>query len=128
MSLQTPLQIGSVLKVHFPEHAPPGHEQTGSRPAIVIANPAAIDKQRFSTLVVVPTTSQDGTWSEKNKIYPLLPKGAGGLTVESVVLLDQIRALDIKRLLHADTRYLGQLSQLQIGLILKGLKTLFGFK
>ena len=127
MTTRHPLKIGSVIKSNFPSHVPPGHEQTGSRPAIIVALPATLDTQRFNTVIVVPTTTNDGTWSNSNKLYPTLPRGAGGLPNESVVLIDQIRALDCHRLLSPTSRYLGDLDKLQTGLILSRIKEMFRF-
>lgn len=122
------LKVGSVIKILFPSHDPPGHEQEGSRPAIIVALPDKIATQRFGTVIVVPLTSNDGTWSDENPLYPTLPAGTGGVRVNSVVMLDQVCALDMARIVDPKTSaYLGEIDSLRLGLIRNNLKKIFGF-
>lgn len=96
---------GDVLSVVFPTHLPPGHEQEGPRPVVVVGVPTG--PLRYPVILVVPLTSQTGAWASKNPaLYPKLPIGAGGLTLPSTVLLDQLRAIDARRV----QRFLGSLS------------------
>lgn len=81
------------------------HEQQGIRPAIVVGIPPG--ETRYLLVFVAPLTTQMGKWVELNStIYPVLPSGTGNLTQTSVVLLDQIRAVDAQRIV----RYIGSLS------------------
>lgn len=88
------LVAGDVLLITFPVHVPGGHEQEGQRPAVVVAVPPS--PLRFPVVIVAPLTSQAGPWADQNPaLYPGLPLGSGGLTRNSIALLDQIRAVDV---------------------------------
>ena len=79
-----------------------GSEQAGRRPALVISRDAV--NQASPVVVVLPIT----TW-RRQRLYPsdtLVRSGEAGLTVDSVVLGLQIRAIDRARL----TGRLGQVS------------------
>jgi len=79
---------------------------------------------RFELVIVVPITRQSGDWTTQNPIlYPSLQAGMGNLTADSIVLLDQVRAVDIRRVL----RYLGSLTAEEYQPIANGLKAMFGF-
>jgi mRNA interferase MazF len=71
-----------------------GHEQGRSRPCVVVQNDAG---NRFSSMtIVVPLT--DATHIRRaSAIYVLAKKGDGGLGKDSVLLSDQIRAVDLVR-------------------------------
>ncbi len=99
---------GEIYLVEFPEHHPEGHEQHGIRPALVLAIPR---KTRFPVLWMIPITTDRGqSWISLSKnIYLRLPKGSGGLPADSVLLLDQLRAVDAKRI----KRFLGTVSNEQ---------------
>ncbi len=99
--------IGDVLMVSLPQHVPPGHEQEGERPAVVIGLPDRTGPQRFPLFVIVPlTTARGQQWALRNSVlYPLIPAGAGGLRGDSLALLDQVRALTTRRI----TGYVGTL-------------------
>ena len=72
-----------------------GHEIKKSRPAIIVQNDLG---NKYSPITIVaPVTSQN-----TQKIYPievLLSSKISGLDKESKVLLNQIRAVDKKRLI-----------------------------
>jgi mRNA interferase MazF len=71
-----------------------GAEIQKTRPATILQNDIA---NEYSPMTIVPTiTSQF-----EDKLYPtevLIQSPEGGLTINSVVLLNQIRSLDKKRL------------------------------
>ncbi|WP_211252406.1 type II toxin-antitoxin system PemK/MazF family toxin [Deinococcus marmoris] len=92
----------------FPEHDPSGHEQEGPRPAVLVGLPTNAGRPRFPVLMLAPVTTFRGhAWvTAAPGLYPVLPAGAGGLRVPSVVLIDQTRALDASRV----SRYLGLLT------------------
>lgn len=71
-----------------------GHEQGRARPCVVVQNDAG---NRFSSMtIVVPLT--DATHVRKpSAIYVLIKKGDGGLRKDSILLGDQIRAVDLVR-------------------------------
>lgn len=113
--------VRDVVLVDFPIHIPPGHEQQGQRPAVIVASQNEMATTRFSLLVVVPTTTQAGEWVIQNSmLYSRLQAGAGAIRRESIVLLDQIRALDVQRVL----RYWGTLTPEQYQPIEDGLKAM----
>jgi mRNA interferase MazF len=75
-------------------------------------------------VIVVPITRQSGQGTAQNPIlYRSLQAGVGNLTAESIVLLDRVRAVDIRRVL----RYLGSLTAEEYQPIANGLKAMFGF-
>ena len=73
-----------------------GSEQGKTRPVLIISDERI--NQKLSTINVLPITSR----KSGRVIYPnevLLPAGTSGLTKESLVLCQQIRTLDKKRLI-----------------------------
>lgn len=115
--------IRDILLVDFPPQTPALHEQQGIRPAVVVGRPSNTGTVRFELVIVVPITRQSGDWTAQNPIlYPSLQAGVGNLTADSIVLLDQVRAVDIRRVL----RYLGSLTAEEYQPIANGLKAMFG--
>lgn len=114
------LSPGDIILVALPSNQPRGREQEGTRPAVVVGIPEG--EMRFPMLVVAPLTTQKGDWVEANlMLYPILAPGIGGLTQESVVLLDQIRAVDARRMMA----YIGSLTPKYYQPILAGIKPIF---
>ena len=77
-----------------------GSEQKGKRPVIVISD--EVFNQVMPVVTILPITSL----KKGRRIYPnevLLPKGTGGLTVDSLILAHQIRTISKQRL----QRFLG---------------------
>jgi len=115
------LKPGDIILVHLPNHAPPGHEQEGERPVIVVGVPP--EPVRFPLILVAPLTTRIGPWAQKNPLlYPCLPAGVGGLHSPSIVLLDQVRALDLRRATH----YIGTLDPASLEAIRRGLRAVLG--
>ena len=83
---------GDVYLVNFDPTVGAGIKKT--RPALIVQNDIA---NRYSPITIVAAiTSQF-----EEPLYPtevLLPTGEGGMRVESVVLLNQIRSVDKRRL------------------------------
>ena len=99
------LKCGDVVFVYLPSHSPKGHEQEGRRPAVIVGVP--LGNVRYPVAVVVPLTTQLGNWVKKHPaLYPIIQAGTAGLPQKSVALCDQIRAVDIQRIIG----YLGSLS------------------
>ena len=114
------LSPGDIILVALPVNEPRGREQEGTRPAVVVGIPEG--QVRFPMLVVAPLTTQKGDWVEANLLlYPTLTDGMGGLTRDSVVLLDQIRAVDARRMMS----YIGSLTPEDYEPILIGMKQIF---
>ena len=67
-----------------------GHEQHGTRPAIVIAEPIA------NTVLIIPCTSNEKAASYKGTLI-LKPSKENGLSVKTIALVFQLRAIDSKR-------------------------------
>ena len=71
-----------------------GSETGKLRPALVVSND--INNEYAATITVLPITGQPAS-----KQYPfevLIPKGTGGLTLDSRAKADQIRTVDKRRL------------------------------
>ena len=115
----TVFKARDLIIVEFPSQVPQGHEQEGRRPAVILGVP---NRSRFPTVIIAPFTRDTGqTWALKNPaLYPPLPSGAGGLPLASIVMLDQIKAVDINRI----SRKLGRLTTDRYEPILEGVKTL----
>ena len=122
MSLRS-LQPGDILLVRFPEKQPPGREQEGERPAVLVALPDCLGKPRFPMVLVLPlTTYRAQPWAVSSpKLYPFLDAGAGKLNSPSTVLIDQLCAVDQTRV----RGYIGTLTPEQFAPIRAGLKQLF---
>lgn len=73
-----------------------GHEQHGARPCIVVTNPTVTEDQRFPMLAVVPLTGTPG----EGALYPRLRPGESGVIKPSWVLIDQLRAIDKRRVIR----------------------------
>ena len=72
-----------------------GHEQRGARPCVVVTSPAVSSDQRFPMLAVVPVTGTPG----EGALYPSLLPGTSGLRQPSWALVDQLRAVDKRRVI-----------------------------
>lgn len=114
------LQFGDIVTAKFPEQLPQGREQEGYRPAIIVGLPDVLGAPRFPLVVVVPlTTDRQQTWADQAaSLYPRLPVGTAGLRSASIVLLDQIRALDVNQV----TAFRGSLSSEYCQMILHKLQ------
>lgn len=114
------LECGDIVIVALPTHTPKGREQQGTRPAVVVSVPSG--ELRYPMLIIAPLTTQTGSWALNNpSLYPRLEAGVGGLSKSSIVLLDQVRGLDISRVLG----YMGTLTPQQYAPIVEGLMLLF---
>jgi len=111
------LKCGDVVFVNLPSHNPKGHEQEGKRPAVVVGVP--LGDVRYPVVVVVALTTQFGVWVKKNSVlYPIIQAGTAGLPQKSVALCDQLRAVDIQRVIG----YLSSLSLNEYLPIIDGVK------
>jgi mRNA interferase MazF len=112
-------RIGDVLLARLPQHVPPGHEQEGVRPIVVVGEPERAGQPRFSLVFAAPITSQLGPWVQTGgDLYPVLKGGVGGLVRDSVVMLDHARGVDPVRVL----RRLGQLTEEEYAPMRRGLE------
>jgi mRNA interferase MazF len=97
-----------------------GHEQRGTRPCLVVSDPAVNSSQRFPLLAVVPIT---GT-SAPGALYPPLAPGANGLTKPSYALVDHLRSIDKQRI----RRCYGKVSEAELVAIDAGLRLYLGLE
>ena len=120
MSPSVQFDIGGIFWVDFPQRIPPGHEQLGQRPVIVVGIPQLVQPVPYRMLVVVPLTRTrfQGT------LFPLIPAGAGGLPTDSTTLIYQVGAIDVRRVVGR----LGNLASAEMAPIWTGLKLIFGFR
>jgi mRNA interferase MazF len=94
------------------------HGQRGTRPCLVVSDPAVNSSQRFPLLAVVPITGTPAPGA----IYPPLAPGANGLTKPSYALVDQLRSIDKQRI----RRRYGQVSEAELAAIDEGLRLYLG--
>lgn len=119
------LDLGDILLVALATHTPAGHEQEGYRPAITVGIPERLGRLRFPMIVVAPLTTQDGEWVTRNPdVYPRLRSGSGGLPQASVVLLDNLRGIDARRVV----RYIGSLTSEEFAPVRVGLRRMLGLE
>jgi mRNA interferase MazF len=97
-----------------------GHEQRGTRPCLVVSDPAVNSSQRFPLLAVVPITGTPAPGA----LYPPLAPGANGLTKPSYALVDQLRSIDKQRI----RRRYGQVSEAELAAIDAGLRLYLGLE
>lgn len=120
-----PVGPGDILLAQIARNLPPGTEQQGTRPVVVVAAPARLGPQRFDVVIIVPLTKATGAWAANNPtLYPRLAPGQGGLPLASTALIDHVQALDAKRVLK---RY-GTLSDKAFSPLRIGLEVMFGFR
>lgn len=81
-----------------------GHELRGLRPCVVVSNPAVARNQRYPLLGVVPVTATPG----EGALYPPLAPGPSGLRKPSWALVDQVRAMDKRRVRRVYGRLAGE--------------------
>jgi mRNA interferase MazF len=114
------LQIGDVVTAKFPSQNPSGREQEGYRPAIVVGIPSRLGKLRFPLVFVVPMTTDRGQeWADINpNLYVRFLAGIANLKSPSIALLDQVRAIDISRIVA----YRGSLTPQQYEAIAEALQ------
>jgi mRNA interferase MazF len=110
------MQEGDIYLVEIP--ASNGHEQAGSRPAIIIQS---IGIEKVPTVLVIPLTSQI-----KATGFPFTlliePDRNNNLDIVSVALLFQLRAIDKRRLKNK----LGKISLNKLKIIKQKLCELMG--
>jgi mRNA interferase MazF len=115
------LSVGDVIVATLPEQVPPGREQQGYRPVIVVGVPEALGTLRYPMLLVIPLTTNRR--QQCPALYPVLAAGNGALPTSSIALLDQVRSLDKTRI----SRYIGTLTPEQYQPILNGLSKMMNF-
>jgi len=90
------MRRGDIVRVDLPHPAgSPGREQFGYRPAVVIQDASQIGS--FSTAIVVPITGTRDAVRFPGA-FAISPTATNGLDRQSVVLTNQVRAIDIRRI------------------------------
>jgi mRNA interferase MazF len=95
-----------------------GSEQSGIRPVLIVQTDRA--NAHSPHTIVIPFTTRI-----RQRLLPshvLVPAGEGGLTQDSVALAEQIRAIDLARLI----RLLGKLPDPRMIEVDKALRTILG--
>ncbi len=98
-----------------------GSEQAGTRPVVVISRDSI--NANSPVVVIVPITDADNV----KRLYPShshLPRGSGGLKMNSVAKAEQIRAIQVSRF----TGYYGRLDRDLIARIEEAIKIALALK
>ncbi len=111
---------GDIVLVLLPQAADgAGHEQAGTRPALVVHEDAT--SKTLSVVMIVPFTS-----NLKAQRFPhtmlIQPSKENGLSVPSVLLIFQLRAIDKQRV----TKKIGHLEDELMGKVNQEIKDLLG--
>jgi mRNA interferase MazF len=109
------MDIGDIYTVEIPSSE--GHEQAGARPAIIVQAPQF--QNQLPTVLIVPLTSQVAAQSFPGT-FLIQPDSHNGLTLLSVALVFQLRAIDKRRLKHK----IGRLSDSDLAQLHQQVKTL----
>jgi len=90
------MKRGDVVRTQLPRPAgTPGTEQFGTRPAIIVQDRP--NDARFSTVLIVPVTSKMAAARVPGTLV-VTPSSTNGLSVQSVILTHQVRAIDRRRI------------------------------
>ena len=112
------LQRGTLVIVDLDPTS--GHEQRGTRPAVVVSDPEVSSDQRFPMICVVPVTATPGTGA----LYPVLAPGDSGLSRASYALIDQLRTISKSRVRSVH----GQIHPSELKALDKGLYLFLGLE
>lgn len=107
--------IGDIYTVEIPHSN--GHEQAGTRPAIIVQ--ARQFEHRLPTVLIVPLTSQMAARGFPGT-FLIDPDSENHLAAQSVALVFQLRAIDKRRLGHL----VGHLSAPYLGALQQHMRTL----
>lgn len=88
---------GDIILVNLPETVVAGREQTGSRPALVVHDDST--ENILSVIMIVPFTSNLAAQRFPHTVF-VVPSLENGLSVESVLLVFQLRAIDKRRIIR----------------------------
>ena len=109
------MDIGDIYTVEIP--VSDGHEQAGTRPAILVQAPQFEDQ--LPTVLIVPLTSRLAAQAFPGT-FLIHPDSKNGLTTTSVALVFQLRAIDKRRL----KRKIGRLSTSDLARLHRHIKAL----
>ncbi len=110
------MKRGEVWRVRIPFTS--GHAQAGDRPALIVQNDSYLGS--LPTVLIIPFTSAAGAGRFAGTIS-IQPDGANGLTLPSIALVFQLRAVDkrdcLQRLGVLDDQTLSKLTSILADLI-----------
>lgn len=109
------MDVGEIYSVEIPSSD--GHEQAGTRPAIVVQTPQF--ENRLPTVVIIPLTSRL-TARTFPGTFVIDPDTENNLTLPSIALVFQLRAIDKRRL----ERRIGRLSAAHFAHLQQAMKNL----
>ena len=95
-----------------------GSEQGGTRPVLIVQNDTG--NRHSPTVIAAAITSQTG--KARLPTHLNIPGGCVGLSKDSVILLEQIRTIDKKRL----REHMGKLDEKQMNLVDEAIAVSFG--
>jgi mRNA interferase MazF len=111
---------GDIVLVNLPQTADgAGHEQVGTRPALIVHDNVTSDT--LSVIMIVPFTSNSKAQRFPHTIL-VEPTEENGLTMQSVLLVFQLRAIDRQRI----TKTIGHLEDELIEKVNQEMKDLLG--
>jgi len=107
------MKRGDIVLVNLPQAADSaGHEQVGTRPALIVHDDATSDT--LSVVMIVPFTSNLKAQRFPHTIL-VKPSKENGLSMPSVLLVFQLRAIDkqrvTKKIGHLEDKLMGQVNQ-----------------
>jgi mRNA interferase MazF len=94
-----------------------GSEQTGRKPVIVVSHDGFNSVATWRSIIVVPVSTSEAQ-ARRGPTAIVIPKGAGGLKKDSVVLCHQVTTLDRSKLV----KQIGTLPAAVLGEVNEGLK------
>ncbi|MEQ8225783.1 MAG: type II toxin-antitoxin system PemK/MazF family toxin [Candidatus Eremiobacterota bacterium] len=109
---------GDIYTIEMPSSN--GHEQAGTRPAIILQISQVNDQ--LPTVIIVPLTSQLAAQTFPGT-FLIHPDTENGLSMNSVALVFQIRSIDKKRL----KRKIGHLNTFDLTRLYENLKILIDY-
>lgn len=89
------MKRGDIILVELPQADTSGHEQEGVRPALVVHDDAT--NNQLSVVMIVPMTSNLKLQNFAHTIL-IQPSQQNGLSMPSVLLVFQLRAIDKRRI------------------------------
>jgi mRNA interferase MazF len=113
-------QKGDVILVDLPKNSDEHSEIYKTRPCLVLFNSGK--KSKHSLILIAPLTSQiDKKVMNLPEIYPILAKEVMQTKENSVVLLDQIRAVDTRKI----KRKISSIHPIYLNVIIERIKEMF---
>ena len=116
------MKRGDIVLVELPSsasHVQSGHEQVGTRPALVVHQDATISS--LPVVMIIPFTSNPSV-SRFSHVIPVGPSSGTGLTIQSYLMVFQLRAIDKTRI----KKKIGSLEESTMRRVAEEVKKLLG--